>query len=359
MLAEMNTEESALQPKRVRAKVVSAKGGRARAAALTPEARRRIAKAGAVARWSKSAAEVKPPEGPPVAVLRGALTIMDLEIPCYVLDDGSRVIGRTSATEVLTGIKGGGDLEKYLGVSALRPFIPLDPLLEGMKAFQLPEVEGLDKQAKGLPTDLFIELCQGFVRALDAQATLEEGASRMTGRQIQMAVKASMFLSACAKVGLDALVDEATGYQYERPEDALQFKLKVYLEDEMRKWEKTFPDELWAEFSRLTGWSGTNSQRPKYWGKLVNELVYESLDPDVARWLKENNPTPTHGRNYHQWLSSQFGLKKLVERIWTVIGMSRACTTLMELRDKNAAMNGKVPFQMRFYMPPPKAGGSK
>ena len=37
-----------------------------------------------------------------------------------------------------------------------------------MKAFELPEVEGLEKQVKkGLPTDLFIEICQGFVRALD------------------------------------------------------------------------------------------------------------------------------------------------------------------------------------------------
>jgi hypothetical protein len=337
-----------------------ARGGRKRAEVLSPERKREIARGAASARWAKKHQEASLPTPDaeptlPLAVLRGVLTIMDLEIPCYVLDDGSRVIGRTSATEVLTGIKGGGDLEKYLGVSALKPFIHLDSLLERMKGFQLPEVEGLEKQVKGLPTDLFIEICQGFVQALDAQDSLAENAPRMTARQTQMAIKASMFLSACAKVGLDALVDEATGYQYERAEDALRFKLKVYLEDEMRKWEKTFPDELWNEFSRLTGWSGTSSQRPKYWGKLVMELIYEALDPDVARWLKEHNPTPTHGKNYHQWLSSQFGLKKLVERIWTVIGMARACNSLLELRDRNAALSGKVPVQMRFYLPPLKA----
>ena len=43
----------------------------------------------------------------------------------------------------------------------------------------------------------------------------------------------------------------------------------------------------------------TVSQRPKYWGKLVLELVYEYLDPDVAQWLKENAPAPRHGQNYH------------------------------------------------------------
>ena len=108
-----------------------------------------------------------------------------------------------------------------------------------------------------------------------------------------MALKAGMFLAACAKVGLDALIDEVTGHQYDRAEDALAIKLKAYLADEMRKWEKTFPDELWIEFGRLTNWHGTVTHRPKYWGKLVMELVYEYLDADVTQWLKENAPKPT------------------------------------------------------------------
>ena len=82
-----------------------------------------------------------------------------------------------------------------------------------------------------------------------------------------------MILMACSKVGLIALIDEATGYQFERPLDALQVKLKLFLEEEMRKWEKTFPDELWMEFGRLTNWEGPLHSRPKYWGKLVLEMI--------------------------------------------------------------------------------------
>ena len=132
------------------------------------------------------------------------------------------------------------------------------------------------------------------------------------------------------KVGLVALIDEATGYQYDRAEDALRVKLKAYFGEEMRKWEKTFPDELWTQFGRLTNWTGGVTQRPKYWGKLVNELVYEYLDPDVAKWLRENAPKPRHGQNYHQWLSEQYGLRKLIEHIWMLIGMARACKTMPE-----------------------------
>lgn len=352
-----------------------ARGGHARAEALSPDERREIARKAAQVRWERVAAvdaepeavvltpeeeqevelEPAPSADMPTAIHRGQLNIIGLEVPCYVLDNGVRVIGRTSATEVLTGIKGGGALEKYIAVRALEPFIPKELMLERMVPFRLPEVEGLDKAVKGLPADLLIDICQGFVAALEYSFKPDSKYPRMTARQQQMAVKASMFLSACAKVGLDALIDEATGYQYERQADALQIKLAAFLEGEMRKWEKTFPDELWKEFGRLTGWKGQLNKRPKYWGILVNELVYEKLDADVAKWLKEHAPAPRHGQNYHQWLSAQYGLKRLVEHIWMIIGMARTCETMTELRDKANALEGKAPIQLRLYLPKPGA----
>jgi P63C domain len=289
----------------------------------------------------------------PEARYRGYLSLTDYEIPCYVLSTGQRVIGRTSATELMTGIRGGGDLEKYLGVVALRPFIRLEDVQERMVSFRLPEVEGLERRVKGLPADLLIEIFQGLVAALEASSRPESPHPRLSQRQAEMAIKASMVLAACAKVGLDALIDEATGYQYERAQDALEVKLRAYLSDELRKWEKTFPDELWVEFARLTGWQGAVTKRPKYWGKLVMELVYEYLDAEVAQWLRDNAPEPRHRQNYHQWLSGQYGLKKLVEHLWMLIGVAKTCETITELRDKMAALNGRVPIQLRLYLPPP------
>ena len=286
----------------------------------------------------------------PEAKYKGVLRILDYEIPCYVLNDGQRVIGRTSATEMLTGIKGGGAFEKYIGVAALRPFINMNGVLEKMVSFRLPEVEGLDRAVKGLPTSVWLDVCEGFVKALDARNRRAVDVP-MTARQIEMAIQAGMFLAAVARVGLDSLIDEATGYQYDRAADALQVKLHAYLEVEMRKWEKTFPDELWIEFGRLTGWKGSVTKRPKYWGKLVMELVYEYLDADVADWLRQNVPEPRHGQNYHQWLSSQYGLKKLVEHLWKLIGIAKTCQNMVELKDKMAEIHGKVPVQYRMYLP--------
>lgn len=119
----------------------------------------------------------------------------------------------------------------------------------------------------------------------------------------------------------------------------------------MRKWEKTFPDELWVEFGRLTSWKGSLHSRPKYWGKLIMELVYGYLDPDVAQWLQDNAPKPHHGQNYHQYLSGQYGLKKLMEHIWMLVGMARACDSMSDLKRRMAEQFGRVPIQLTIYVP--------
>ncbi len=63
----------------------------------------------------------------PEAKYKGFLNLMGFEVPCYVLETGQRVIGRTSATEMLTGIKGGGGLEKYRGFSPETPILIRNP----------------------------------------------------------------------------------------------------------------------------------------------------------------------------------------------------------------------------------------
>lgn len=278
----------------------------------------------------------------PTAHLPGVLQVGDESLACYVLTDGRRVISRTGAMKFLAGETAGGDLESYVDVQSLVPYIPTgwkDELVE----FTLSEVT--TKRVMGLQAETFLEICRAYMAARDAGG--------LTERQEVIAKRAGTFVLACSTVGLIALIDEATGYQYERAEDALQFKLKLFLTDEMRKWEKTFPDDLWREFGRLTGWDDPISSRPKYWGHLVNELVYGLLDPDVAEWLTENAPKPRHGQNYHQWLTDQYGLRKLTEHIWLLIGIASTCHSMLELKQKIAFRFGKVPLQLTIFADPP------
>ena len=138
------------------------KGGEARAAALTDEERSGIARKAAQVRWAKPEAveeetveaghideEIEADPTMPVARWRGTLNIVGMEVPCYVLDNGARVIGRTSAAEVLSGIKGGGALEIYLRPKALEPFINKDLVLERFVAVSTTGSRGFEDCGQG------------------------------------------------------------------------------------------------------------------------------------------------------------------------------------------------------------------
>ena len=51
-------------------------------------------------------------------------------------------------------------------------------------------------------------------------------------------------------------------------------------------------------------------------------------------------------------------LKKLMEHIWTVVGMAAACRTMPELWEKMAERYGKVPVKLPMYLDPPTKGAA-
>jgi len=77
------------------------KGGKARAELLAPEERSRIARTAAQSRWENS---------PPKAISGAAdrpIRIADIQVPCYVLDDGRRVITMGGMVDTLNIARGG------------------------------------------------------------------------------------------------------------------------------------------------------------------------------------------------------------------------------------------------------------
>ena len=327
-------------------------GGAARAAKMTPEERAASARLAAKSRWAKPPTaltalsevapalegEVLPPS--PFAKHRGVMTLGGLPIDVYVLDTETRVISLRAVLKVLTDVDG-GVLEDYIGVKALKPFLNSNLVLEESVDFYIP---GTQFRGRGITAEQFEAILTGYVRALGAGAL-------NTDRQREIATRCAVLSTAFIKIGILAQIDEATGYQYERAADALQVKLQAYIAEELRDWEKTFPDELWEMFGRLTNWKGRIHSRPKWWGHLVNELIYQALDPDIADYLKRNKPKPFHGQNYHQWMSEDLGLKALIQHIYKIIGMGDGCTDMRELRDKVATRYGRGLIQLTLSLP--------
>jgi len=259
----------------------------------------------------------------PFAKWRGQIELVGDPIECYVLDTGQRVIALRSAVKAIADA-GSGDLAKFTGVSALKPYINNDLILAELVEFSIPGTQFL---GRGMTTEHFELVCRGYVQALYEGAPLSD-------RQREIAIRCAVITSGLTRLGLDALIDEATGYQNERAEDELQVKLRAFIAEELRAWEKTFPDELWEEFGRLTNWQGSLTSRPKYWGKLVIELIYDTLDPDVAKYLRENRPPP--GVHWHRQLTEDTGIRALVSRCYEVVGLAKSCETMGELRRKVA-----------------------
>jgi hypothetical protein len=213
------------------------KGGRVRAERLSPDERRASAKKAATMRWARAPAELSdeeialealdgeilPPENgalppSPFAKFRGDLELGGNSIDCYVLDTGDRVISMRAAVQSIAGVVS-GSLADYLAIEGLKPFIDSDLVLAETRDFHIP---GTQLRGRGILAERFLEICNAYVAALQA------GALR-TDRQRENAIKCSIFLGACAKVGLIALIDEATGYQYVRAEDALQIKVRAFV----------------------------------------------------------------------------------------------------------------------------------
>lgn len=277
---------------------------------------------------------MKMPESP-FAKYSGELILGQKAVDCYVLDTEARVISLRATVRAISN-DDRGEIARYIGAKSLSPYLDPASVTSGIVEFTIP---GLPTKGKGITAETFLEICSAYVAALS-------GGANLTEKQRATAINCSILLSACAKTGLIALIDEATGYQYVRQSDALQVKIRAFISDELREWEKTFPDELWEEFGRLTGWAGSLHQRPKYWGKLVLELIYDALDPDVAEYLKTNKPTPRHGQNYHQWFTSDYGVNKLVTHIHQIMGIAKTCVTMDELRHKVALYYKKDTLQL-------------
>jgi hypothetical protein len=280
-------------------------------------------------------------ESLPAATWRGVLDLGGNELDCYVLADGTRVLSSGSTTKAIANVER-GSLQDYIGQKALNPYINIEKILQEVVRFSIP---GTQWPGLGITTEHFELICRGYVQAL------YEGAP-LTDRQREIAIRCAVLTAGLTRTGLDALVDEATGYQYERAEDALQVKLRAFIADELRDWEKTFPDELWQEFGRLTKWKGALHSRPKWWGKLVIELIYDTLDPDVAEYLKTNKPKT--GVHWHRQLTENLGVRQLVSRCYEIVGMSKDCHDIRELRDKVALHYGKQVVQYTLALPLPK-----
>ncbi len=155
-----------------------------------------------------------------------------------------------------------------------------------------------------------------------------------------------------ARVGITALVYEATDYEKIKDRDDLEKILEAYIAKELLPWTKRFPDDFYEQLFRLRGWQyrPISVKRPKYVGKLTNELVYEKLPQGVLIELRSKNPvTPKGYRRYRhfQFLTGDIGnphLEKQVVSVTTLMKASNNWATFNRLFNRVFGVQGEMIF---------------
>lgn len=305
-------------------KSLAQKGGEARAQKLSPERRREIAKKAAAARWQKDF---------PVAEWSGTLEIGEMEFPCAVLSDGTRVLTETDFMKTMgiyrsgalsvrredAGDDGGARMPLSLAFKNLKPFIDRH-LGDVHEPLSFRTLSG-NVSTGGIPAEVIPKICEIWIDA--------DRAGVLGPTQQEIAKKADILLRGLAHVGIIALVDEATGFQAERARDELAKILQAFVQDELRKWVRTFPPEFYEQLHRLRDMEfpkNGRTRRPQFFGHLTNDIVYKRLAPGVKDELKRITPRDNKGRHKHklfQRLTEDVGHPRLREHLASVIALMR------------------------------------
>jgi hypothetical protein len=326
-------------------KLGAAKGGMARANVLTASERSAIAKNAIATRWAKYKEETFPPQEPhkesaksaeeslPFSMFRGTIKIGDMDLECHVLSDERRVFTQREVVRVLSGGRESGNLTRYLDRNPLYTNqFSAGPTID----FKIP---GSPTIGNGYEATLLIEICELYLEARRQKL--------LKASQLKLAIQSEIIMRSCAKVGIIALIDEATGFQEVRKKRALQIKLQAFIAEDMQEWAQMFPVEFWFELARLEGIHYSPRNRPLRWGKYVMAFVYDSIDKDMGKALRTINPDPHYGQNDHQLLTD-FGRQQVHDQIQKVVTIMKLCENMKDFRQKFDRVFKKTAIQMSF-----------
>lgn len=339
-------------------------GGNARAAALSPERRSDIARRAAASRWGDAFEESPPPlisddvETAAVVVLDDAgcseatvaaagdgdalpfaeygshdrpLRIGDIAIPCYVLNDGRRILGQRGI-QVAIGMSDGGGrggvtrvahlATRLVEAGALHAKELLDTLSKPIK-FRIKAGTGT-VPVWGYEATVLADLCDVMLAARRER--------KLHPQQMKFADQCELLMRGFSRVGITALVDEATGYQDVRTRNALADILERFIAKDLRGWERTFEIDFYRELFRLRGWQfdPLSIRRPMLAAQLTTDIVYSRLAPgvldklrDLVKEYRAKKGNKTNPKLF-QYLTEKHGLVKLKEHL-------AVATTLMQL----------------------------
>jgi len=265
------------------------------------------------------------------ATHEGELVIGESLLNCYVLEDGKRVISGSAVFRAFGRTKRGRkkdevrvlNMPSFIDANNLQPFIN-EELRGVLKQIDYLDIKG--KPNSGYEAVIIPLLCDVYLQARQEKV--------LKSAQLPLAQASEILVRSLSKIGIMALVDEATGYQYDRENDELQKILKRYISEELLPWKKRFPDEFYREIFRLNNWYFTTPEinkagRPGIIGTWTKKFIYQPLPKGVLQALLQRTSRNEKGKlkhKLHQNLTREEGIDHLNKQIVSVV-------TLMNVSD--------------------------
>lgn len=294
----------------------------------------------------------------PKATHEGTVTINGIELKSYNLDNGDRVLSRIGVLKAIgrTGkAKGGRKYDEefkvpvFLTANNLKEFVSSE-LIENSAPVQFLDMRG--NMSIGYRAQLLPNICYVFMDALEAGV--------LKANQLHIAEQCKLLVRGFATVGIIALVDEATGYQYDREKDELQKILKAYVSPEILQWQLTFHNNFYQEIFRLRKWDftpGDIRKRPGVVGLYTIKYIYNMLPPNVYKTIKAKTPRSAAGNptaRYFQFLTPEIGYEHLKHQIITVNALMSVARNWSEFEDLFARRFGQRALDFDEKPEPPK-----
>lgn len=265
----------------------------------------------------------------------GVLRFGTMEVECAVLDDGRRGLLMKHFANALgySGNKQGRRFDAFLA-----NFAPNH--MNGKEKAGPPVLNPGHGRARFIEAEAVVEAIDNVIEAaLDGRIHKQQAKQVMACRVIRRAL---------GVVGLTALIDEATGYQYNRAPDALQDLIGKLIRKHVADWERRFEPEYYRAMARLTNtrYMG-GGPKPAIWGWITLHYVYEEVFPTEV--LAELKSRKDDSEKLHQWLTEK-GIDPLERQITRVREFANSSANLADFKARMSAVSTR-PGQIGLVYP--------
>jgi len=247
------------------------------------------------------------------------MRIGDIEIPCYVLNNGMRVITHRGLQAAISmSVKGSAtETAEFIGTFSEKG-LECSEIVARLSA-PTEFVPAFGRTAFGYEATVLADICDLFLEARSLGGILTKSGERIAAR-------CELLARGFARVGIIALVDEATGYQLDRCREDLQRILEQYISKELARWVRTFDQDFYKHMYRLRGWTAdpTSHKRPSCVARYTVDLTYARIHPSLLESLKSSRTGweeegGSKGGKLHQFLTPGEGHPRLKQHLEGVI----------------------------------------